>query len=104
MVVNHDIKHVPAKPRRAFERLKPEFRVLAQYSHLVVIKPRRLFQDCNRHPGLADVVDHAGKRQAVPVRLRKAEMLAECHGHTGHKQAMLIGLAVMLADRVDPRF
>src|SRR4051812_8724081 len=99
-MMDYDVEHVPAEPRRTFERLKPEFRMLAQYSHLVVIERRRLFQNGNRHSNLADVVHHAGNRQAVPVGLRKAQMLPECHGHARHEQAMLIGLVTMLTNGV----
>jgi len=61
-----------------------------------------LFQDCNRNRGLAYIVNKCPKRQLLPIRARKAQVLAECYGNARNQKAMLVGQAMMLLHGTNP--
>ena len=45
-----------------------------------------LFEYLDRNSSLADVVQQPAKCQRLPVSLRKAKVLAECHGDAGDQK------------------
>ena len=81
---------------------RPYCGCFSHHGHLGIVEPARLFQNGERDAGLADVVQHSRKRQPLTIGAGRAELLAECHGQSGDQKAMLIGLAVMRANRIDP--
>ena len=69
---------------------------------LGVVQRSALFKDGHRDPGLSDVVEDAGERQPFHVGMGKPEMPAEADCQAGYEKGVLIGLAMVLADGLDP--
>src|SRR4030088_2583662 len=76
--------------------------MLSHDGELIAIEGPGLFQDSNWNSGLADIVKKARERQPLLVQAGKSKLSAECHGQCGDQQAMLVGLAVMLANAINP--
>ena len=85
------------------QRIDSVLRMVSHDSQLIGIERAWLFEDGQRNACLADIVKHSGKREPLTICMRHADVLPERHGQSGHDQAMLIGLAMVHADRLDPR-
>ena len=76
--------------------------MLADFTHLLLVKRARLVQDRHRDERLADVVQQRGARQAALVVLPHAEILRIRHRKSGDKQAVAIGVGMVAADGRQP--
>jgi len=102
MVMNHHIEHLRINSFDGLKRIESELRMFLHDSDLVVIKQAGLFQNSNRDSGFSDIMEQTREGQFLLVLAEKSKMSAERDRHSSDQQAMLIGLAMMLANDINP--
>ena len=76
--------------------------MLLHHSHFIGVEGGRLFEDGQGNPCLAYVVKHSRERQPLAIRAGQSDLLTEGHGDSHYKQAVLICLAMVHANGLDP--
>jgi len=102
VMVDHHIDHLRINARSARQRLGAVLRVMFNYLTFLLGQRTRLLEYSQRDPGFADIVQHSRSSEAKPIGSRQTESLTERRCHARYKQTMLVCLAMVCADGLDP--
>ena len=102
VVMQDHVEHFGMQAGGVAQRFVSEFRMGAHDCDFLLAQRRWLFQNLDRDARLAEVMQQAGRGQALLVGRREAETPAERHRDRCDDQAMLERLAVVLANDLEP--